>query len=90
MSVRRQNRAHSTVAAEFPNRVKRDTFAMPARCPFRAQLRTSCYFAANPRSGPQGDITFLDHSASAMGHESRNVVPIEISQKSVRGGIGKF
>jgi hypothetical protein len=31
-----------------------------------------------------------DYSASAMGDESRNIVPIEISQKGVRGGIGKF
>ena len=38
----------------------------------------------------QTAITFSDHSASAMGHELRNIVPIEISQKGVRGGIGKF
>ena len=39
---------------------------------------------------PEGDIASSDYSTSVMSDESRNFAPIEIGQKGVCGGIGKF
>ena len=62
-------------------------------CPLILRTQKSIYAFCTSAMGHKATSpfrTFSDRSASGRGHELRNIVPIEISQKSVRGGIGKF